>query len=240
MRNVLWVSMLIVTAVSVQAAIVNPLDSAAFLYKYEGDAITQNGSTASGFGNTGYAGSMTGSTLVSDGDVLSVATTGPGVLYLQNSMWDTEAERIAINSSGWTWEARMKIKSATGYAAFYLRIGDDATNEEIFMWTLDRMRGYSTDGWGLLNTTDTFHVYRVSQAPNSNVLNVWIDGVLASEHVGALGGHDDWWSDGSGSTGGSYDLDYMRWTTGGYSPIPEPATLALLALGGIRFMKRRS
>lgn len=214
---------ILMTPVSLQAAVNNPRSSIFFPYKYEGGAITQDGSTASGFGNTGYTGSMTGSTLASNGDILSIATTGPGVLYLQNSTWNSQARQ----ETGWTWEARLKIKNVVSQGAFYFRVGDGQSGdlEEIFIWKTDRIKGYASDGWGLINTTNDFHVYRIAQAPNSDLFNVWIDGALIREGVGTLIGQDHWWSDGSGSDGGAFDLDYMRWTPGAYSPGNSSETL---------------
>ena len=39
---------------------------------------------------------------------------------------------------------------------------------------------------------------------------------------------------------GDFDLDYMRWTNeGALAPIPEPATLGILGLGGLAMLRRR-
>ena len=222
-----------------RAEIVNPLNSTAFAYKYEGDAVTQDGTTASGFGNTGYAGGMAGSTLVSDGNILSVTTTGPGVLYLQNSTWIAQA----VGSVGWTWEASLKMDNVANNT-LNLRIGDgdDADLEDIFIWWTDRLRSAWTDGWGLMDTTDGFHTYRIAQAANSDSFNIWIDDQFITEYDfgggGGYAGTDIWFGDGGG-TFGEFEVDYIRWTTGGYSPIPEPCTSLIIGCGAWMLSRRR-
>ena len=205
----------------IRADLIAAKDSSEFTYKYEGDAITQDGTTASGFGNTDYAGSMTGSTLVSDGNILSVTTTGPSVLYLQNSTWIAQA----VGSVGWTWEASIKMANLASNT-LNLRVGDgdDADLEDIFIWWPDRMRSAWTDGWGVMDTTDGFHTYRVAQAANSDLYNVWIDGQLVTEYDfsggGGYAGTDHWFGDGGG-TFGEFEVDYIRWTTDGFAPFND-------------------
>ncbi|MGI9428317.1 MAG: hypothetical protein ACR2NM_06645 [Bythopirellula sp.] len=212
----------IMMSLPVRAAIDNPANSSGFTFKYEGDAPTTNGDPASGFGNTGYAGGTTGYTLSSDGNILDVAIeTGhanPGLsVYLQSPDWVANA----THSAGWTLESNFKLNTGR----FTMRIGDENDPHDI----IDVL---STDGRvvsriaGTLTTipdiTNDFHTYRIAQSPNSDEYNFWVDHNLVAEYAGAdtgIGtGGNHWWSDGSGSTSGEYEMDYMRFTADGFSP----------------------
>ena len=227
---------LLATSTSAWAVINNPADSSGFAFKYEGDAPTVNGNPASGFGNTGYNGGTTGYTLTSDGNLLNVAIDAgagsPGlIVYLGSSDWTSNA----THANGWTWEASLKMNTGR----FTMRIGDETDFHEIFEIVDDgsivsRIGGTVTT---LPSTTDAQHVYRLAQAPSSDEYNLWIDGAFVAAYAGAdtgIGtGGPHWWSDGSGSTAGEYELDYMRFSADGFSPIPEPAALSLLLLGSL-------
>ncbi|QDS99291.1 PEP-CTERM sorting domain-containing protein [Adhaeretor mobilis] len=222
------------------AAIINPADSSTFPYKYEGDAAS-----LATFGTTGYSGSMTGYTLTGDSPspgILDVAFdtahATPGlVVFLQSPNWVSDA----THADGWTWEASVKLNSGR----YTTRIGDENDPHDIID-ILDDGRVFSRIA-GLLatlpSTTDAQHVYRIAQAENSIGYNAWIDGVLVGEYDAAdsgLGtGGNHWWSDGSGSTMGTYEMDYVRFTAGGFSPIPEPATASLLLIGALSLSRLR-
>ncbi|MDC0935364.1 hypothetical protein OAS39_03680 [Pirellulales bacterium] len=206
--------------------IVNPADSSTFAFKYEGDPVTVAGSTVSGFGNTGYSGSTTGYQLTSDGNTLTVTDAGaPGtIVYLQSPNWAANA----TDAAGWTWEGRLKMNTGR----FTMRIGDETDAHEILDIVDDGTVVSRIDGLltTLPSTTDAMHTYRIAQAPGSDQYNVWIDDVLIALYdagdtgIGTGGPH--WWSDGSGSTNGEYELDYFRFTAGGFSPLVTEQPLA--------------
>ncbi|QDS99301.1 dockerin type I domain-containing protein [Adhaeretor mobilis] len=204
--------------------IINPGDSSTFPFRYEGDMPTLAGTTASGFGTTNYSGNTSGYQLSSDGDVLSVTENGgPGsVVFLQSPDWTSSA----TDANGWTWEVRFKLESGQ----FTMRIGDDTDAHDILNIfddgrVVSRIDGLLTT---LSSTTDEMHTYRIAQAPGSDEYNVWVDGELiglydaADSGIGVGGPH--WWSDG-GSTTGDYQLDYIRFSDGGFSPytLPDPS-----------------
>ncbi|MGI9428315.1 MAG: PEP-CTERM sorting domain-containing protein [Bythopirellula sp.] len=239
-----WCVAAVVLAASspVWAAINNPADSSTFPFKYEGDAPTTNGNPASGFGNTGYNGGTTGYTLSSDGNILDVSIdaghANPGlIVYLQSPDWVANA----TDSAGWTWESSFRMNSGR----FTTRIGDEADPHDIFD-ILDDGRVFSRIAGQLTtvsNITSEFHTYRIAQAPGSDEYNVWIDNALVGDYAAAdtgIGtGGPHWWSDGSGGTSGEYEMDYLRFTADGFSPVPEPAGTSLLFIGLIALWRRR-
>lgn len=202
--------------------IINPGDSSQFPFRYEGTPPNTEGTTATGFGSTGYAGSISGYQLSSDGAVLDVSESGgPGsVVFLQSDVWGANA----TDESGWTWEGRFKLNSGR----FTLRIGDDQDAHDILEIFDDGRVSSRIEGTlaTLESTTDVLHTYRIAQAPGSDEYNVWVDGKLiglyAAADTGIGTGGPHWWSDGSGSTTGSYELDYIRFATGGFSPYNLP------------------
>lgn len=210
---------LLSAAPSSWAILNNPADSSIFPFAYEGDAATLGT-----WGTANYFGSATGYILTGDSpsagilDVsIDAGAPNPGlVLYLQSPDWYSNA----TNSDGWTWEVRFRLKTGR----FSLRIGDESDPHDIFDILADgkvnsRIKGTLAT---LPSTTDALHTYRVAQAPNSTEYNVWVDESLigsyaaASTGIGTGGAH--WFSDGSGSVSGSYELDFLRFTPGGFSP----------------------
>lgn len=254
-RLPLWATALVAplfVPAACSAVIINPADSSTFTYKYEGDAAT-----LATFGSTGYSGGTTGYVLTGDSPapgLLDVSVDGgsatPGlIVYLQSPTF----ESTALDSTGWTWEAsfRLKPNSGPGGAAtgrFTMRIGDDAGDDAIFeileSGSIQQFSGADLGDFG--DPTDGQHVYRVAQEANSNTYNLWVDGVLISDTItGGFGVGPHWFSDGSGSTQGEYELDYVRFTSGAFSPLAVPecstailAGIATIAAGLYRKRKR--
>lgn len=202
-----------------RAVINNPADSSTFPFKYEGDAAT-----FFSFGTTGYTGSINGYSLAPDSpspgllDVsIDTNSANPGlIVYLASPDFASSA----TETNGWTWEARLKMNSGQ----FTVKIGDDTDPHDIVDIISDgritsRINGTLTT---LPSTTDGFYTYRIAQAPNSDEYNVWVDDALVGEYnaadtgIGTGGLH--WFSDGSGSTQGEYELDFLRFSAGGFSP----------------------
>ena len=98
-------------------------------------------------------------------------------------------------------------------------------------------------GFGVVDTTlnsdDGFHVFRLAQegSPNNGEITMWRDGVVIATgfnadfahpavtfQFGDIGGNYS-------AEGGTVEVDYFRWTTGAFAPIPEPSSVILMLLG---------
>jgi hypothetical protein len=106
--------------------------------------------------------------------------------------------------------------------------------------------GYHELGASVNN--DAQHIWRMANYLNpitgGPVMQVWRDGVDMGTHdvswVNNTSSYSTWMGDLSGSCAGEWDLDYIRVDfTGAYAPVPEPATISLLALGGLALLRKR-
>ena len=150
-------------------------------------------------------------------------------------------------NGGFTVEFRAKVTSAVpdnqgAFAVLAQAVGASTTNHSFLNIGDDKTYwGEGGDAVALDNhdITDGFHVFRIAQAPGATTFHVWRDGILLSDSVGAsfpfpafINGTLSLGDFGSGQTG-TAEIDWIRFTSGFFAPVPEPSTMVLLALGGL-------
>ena len=192
-------------------------DSADFPYQQNGDLSPNPHFTTSGMTDAG-------------GGILNFT----GLSLITSSAW-TALESNVI-SNGFTIEARVKVTANGDYG-----FGIMPTARPQLAWcgikTDNTFTQYSPGQvyWGGGPNNDDFHVFRIAHAPGAPTLSLWKDGVLLTDTAGLY----STWTGGAflnigniSLSGGSGQLDYVRWTAGAYEPAPAPLPGTLLVVGG--------
>ena len=145
--------------------------------------------------------------------------------------------------NGYTFETRFKIISqaagvSDGTISLHAVPAESNQRSYINLWEDKITWGTSTQTTLDTNdNTDDFHVIRVAQEPTTvtgdEIFSVWRDGVLLADDLGGVYYSSFlnrmFFGDVGSSGGGEAQIDYFRFTEGAYAPIPEPATLVVLA-----------
>ncbi len=234
-------------ALPAQAAIIATKASTDFgLYQYEMDVkpSTQN-LDANGSLDFSTAGASTVS-----GGILNYST-----LFATNMNYNSNATNRAWRvlaptlATGYTIEARLRVNSQDDavFGAFSLSsaASDSDADAHLYIGTDFVKWGRNPNEAAVVTlqsgTSNTdFNVFRIAmkegQTAGSEVFHVWRNGVLLSDTVtdglGNNGLYRLFFGDGSnGRIGGDVDIDYLRFTSGAFAPIPEPSSLLLAGLG---------
>jgi hypothetical protein len=236
-----------------------PKASADFAYKYEGDVLP---TAAPGLGFT----LVDPNGIANDGQTITTNSVG-GINYLRIDT-DTNATggdvigyKITGGAGtawdphflgGFTVELRARVRAGNGSAygaAVQMR---DENSSGLFQFFNNKVAG-DLSSVSTADNADAFHTFRIaSYSPDDSsagqIYEVWRDGVSIGSfaQTGEYTGQALQLGDVvSGFYEVNFDVDYLRWdTTGAFAPavdavVPEPASIGLLALGGVFALRRR-
>ena len=189
-------------------------------------------------------GGSSSSTLNGDGTlkITSLAAIATYESNTPNCAWRT---LVPTRASGYTLEIRLRINSQwdSTYGVIYISsAASDSNADSMLRIGADFVKWGNTTHTTLqsgISNSDDFHIFRITmeegQAAGSEMFTVWRDGILLSTNMtDALTIHGGLnrvvFGDGAtGSTGGEVDIDYFRFTKGGYAPVTSsPGTLVLI------------
>lgn len=212
----LWavVAALLVAAPVYATTITATMDSGAFSYQLNDSAAT------------------------ADFTVSNVTDDGGGIMgysaqsLINSPTWITMAGAGTLIAQGYTVEFRARVDVNGDTFGLGAMMGDGsklcwvgARPDYVFsQWP------YTNHGGGVNN--DAFHVFRFARVAGDANLSIWKDGSLLTESGGLYDYTDAFSNFGQISqNAGSGQIDYFRWTTGAYAPVPEPSTLVLGCVG---------
>ena len=211
-------------------------------------ALGFDGSTTPGTGWTLDGRAL--ATSSSDGDIYSLGVTdATSVSRWQESggVWDPQNKLTTI-------EYRLDIVSAVGLrlqlftgingSQSIIQLDDGATQDTL------TFRGSSDQGSDFALQVDPgFHKIRVTYDEDGpgqfgRIGTVYIDDAtpVVTNWTGFSVSYVAMeWGDTTGGAGqhGQIDVDYISWTHDGLYPLPEPASVAVLALGGLLIRRRK-
>jgi len=175
------------------------------------------------------------------GGILTFNVQGSAIRFYDNVEWDA-----AISAAnGYTVEMRVRVVSNTESAgAISFQSGTDG-NDELRLNIGEGGQGANGGDLSLGaddNSTD-FNVFRVAQVGGSTNYTVWRNGVELLDDAAApvSAGTADRLLMGIVGTnyGGVTEVDYIRFTSGAFSPIPEPSAFLLAAIGLVGLIATR-
>jgi hypothetical protein len=137
-------------------------------------------------------------------------------------------------AAGFTIETKVKILTSTGtHGAMMMDPCAAGGSGDFFSF------GAGETSWGYsgskqilssADNSDDYHVFRLAQLPNENSFSMWRDNQLIGSGLTggfAFGDNLEFGSGGS-QWRGTANIDYLRFTSGVWAPVPEPAALTLL------------
>ena len=132
-------------------------------------------------------------------------------------------------AAGWTIEMKLRVNAATGpYGGFTIGTALPGSYYDFLNPNLSETSWSLGDDNIVLDSnsnSDNFHEFRLAQLPGKNSITVWRDRYLIASGLTANRTHDDqFWLEvgdvGAQWAGGDTEIDYLRFTSGAWAPIP--------------------
>ena len=208
------------------------VDSAQFPHRYEMDLSDTRFSPTGNATDWQHFVGTNGTSVLSEG-ILSVDQPKGVMRY-----WQTYGamDETAVKGSSFTFEVRLRLneawEGATENDVINFMIGIPGTSC-LFNLGKNRVGWRVGNSWNTVysaDNTDTMHIFRVTQCVG--VFTLWRDGVKICENLSPFGDEGSYVRFGMTSNaghGGSFDLDYVRWTTeGAFQPYVQPPGLKII------------
>jgi len=242
------------------ADIVAVEDSSTFDYRYEMDTDPTGQDLD---GNTtvdwfaGNAGSQTAPNTYVGGEAFSNNTVSPSEDLFRgdfngsggnDSIWRELVDDGA--ASDWTMEIKVRkvsgAQGSNGWFAFAMANLNESNSSD-FLVKDDRLTINDTDYMVGTNFSTGSHTFRVAHDSVDNEWYFWANGVLLNNDLstpiagtnGSVFDNATFIGHYSNSHAGEWAVDYIRIDENASAPIPEPSSLALLALGGMLMSRKR-
>ena len=213
------------------AAKMPKLDSSAFDFKYEMEALP-TAEDLDNDGNPDFTKWLNGSSTLS-ADVgcalFDTRADGGGFLQSENGTTGAWARYGATSATGFTVEARIALRQHTSgqYALGLAASVPDSDIRALLNFSVENDSVLHV-WWGSTALTNIvhdkeFHTWRIARTANVTTYSVWCDGVLVAEHLGDANQNE--WGLLLGSASRAYKMSayvsYLRFTKGGYAPMTE-------------------
>ncbi len=204
-------------------AISNPLDSSAFDNKFEWDVDGVYEVAGFDLFKTVLP-TVAGGTMVYD--TSAFASDYAYFMSSAGQLWETSG---VTWETGYTVETRMRVDTMApeAYPATHVYSFPVGSDKGGFLELSPDKLVWGNKWWAqtewTLDNSDDFHTFRYAQEPGADSFSLWRDDVLLGSELpgGTLALVRMLWGDAGGSPGGAYEMDYMRFSPGAYSPINE-------------------
>lgn len=128
---------------------------------------------------------------------------------------------VGVNATGWTAEVRLKVDESAGTDGRVQLVTPDTSYYSGIRWTGNEVREIWSGASYTMNTTDKFHVYRITV--QGNQCKIYVDGVeRISTTISTSSAGDPYFRFGDeAGPNGKAQWDYVRFYTGG-AVVPDP------------------